>query len=203
MGRTSNARSRLLDAAQRAFWLRGCGGVSVDTLCREAGINKGSFYHFFSSKQAVILETIERHWTQQRERVFEPAFDPSLDGLERIRCFFTLQHAQQAAIFGETGEVPGCPLMNISTELGVLGGEVAESLRRVLDEQAAYVEKALQAALLDGGCTCDVGACARSILSLMAGLLLMARVHKDPALILRGVDSALALARGGSVQAPA
>ena len=40
------------------MYARGCTAVGVDEICRQAGVHKGSFYHFFPSKQALILAVL-------------------------------------------------------------------------------------------------------------------------------------------------
>jgi len=49
------------------MYARGYAAVGVQEICDQAGVNKGSFYHFFPSKQALVLAVIEAH-TQQMQR---------------------------------------------------------------------------------------------------------------------------------------
>jgi len=49
-GSTSNARSRLIEAAGRGFRTGGFGGIGVDGLAKEAGLTSGAFYAHFGSK---------------------------------------------------------------------------------------------------------------------------------------------------------
>ncbi|HSH94300.1 MAG TPA: helix-turn-helix domain-containing protein, partial [Roseimicrobium sp.] len=50
MPRISDAKQRLMDAAQNLIWERSYGATSVDDICAKADVRKGSFYHFFRSK---------------------------------------------------------------------------------------------------------------------------------------------------------
>jgi AcrR family transcriptional regulator len=54
--RGSQTRARLLKAATALFLLRGFGLVTVDDICRAAGVSKGGFYHHFTGKKAVFQE---------------------------------------------------------------------------------------------------------------------------------------------------
>jgi AcrR family transcriptional regulator len=53
-------RSHLLDAARQCFAEHGI-HVSVDQICAKAGVSKGAFYVYFSSKDAAIEALIEDH----------------------------------------------------------------------------------------------------------------------------------------------
>jgi len=54
--RDSQTRARLLKAAKALFLLRGIGLVTVDDICRAAGVSKGGFYHHFPNKETVFQE---------------------------------------------------------------------------------------------------------------------------------------------------
>jgi TetR/AcrR family transcriptional regulator, transcriptional repressor for nem operon len=51
MGRTSEARERLIGTAGDLWHRRSYTDVGVSEICETAGVQKGSFYHFFPSKQ--------------------------------------------------------------------------------------------------------------------------------------------------------
>ncbi len=49
-------RQKLVDAALDLFVKRGYDRVTVDDICRQAGVSKGAFYGHFKSKDQAILE---------------------------------------------------------------------------------------------------------------------------------------------------
>lgn len=53
-------RTNILEAAYRAFGAHGI-DVSVDEICAEAGISKGTFYGYFESKDEAILAIARKH----------------------------------------------------------------------------------------------------------------------------------------------
>ena len=66
MGRTSDAREKILGAGQSLIELRGYSALGVAEICKTAGVPKGSFYYFFESKEALALAVLDRHWDDQR-----------------------------------------------------------------------------------------------------------------------------------------
>ena len=58
MGRTSDARERLIESARELIYARGYNSVGVEEICQHAGVNKGSFYHFYASKRDLVLDVI-------------------------------------------------------------------------------------------------------------------------------------------------
>lgn len=58
-------RERLLDAAKEAFTREGYAGASVDVIAEGAGFSKGAFYSNFESKEAIFLELLERHMSEE------------------------------------------------------------------------------------------------------------------------------------------
>ena len=64
MGRTSDAREKILSAAQSLIELRGYSALGVAEICKAADVPKGSFYYFFESKEALALAVIDEHWAE-------------------------------------------------------------------------------------------------------------------------------------------
>src|SRR3981189_495802 len=59
MGRTSDARERILSAARSLIETHGYSALGVAEICRTAGVPKGSFYYFFDSKESLALAVID------------------------------------------------------------------------------------------------------------------------------------------------
>jgi TetR/AcrR family transcriptional regulator, transcriptional repressor for nem operon len=44
---------------RNCFWLAANAGTTVDAICEKAELTKGSFYHFFDSKEDLALAVLE------------------------------------------------------------------------------------------------------------------------------------------------
>src|SRR5260370_25241673 len=100
MGRTSDAKYKILNAAQSLLELRGYCALGVGEICKAADVPKGSFYYFFESKEVLALAVLDEHWRVQRadwERVLGGDGPP----LERLR---QLVEETQAGLEGREPE---------------------------------------------------------------------------------------------------
>ncbi len=78
------SRTRLLEAGSTVIRAKGYTATTVDDICAEAGVTKGSFFHHFKSKEELVLGAVA-HWNQWTEAVFAEAGYHRLDDpLDRI-----------------------------------------------------------------------------------------------------------------------
>jgi len=61
----AQTRERLLVAARQVFARHGFGGASVDMIAEEAGYSKGAIYSNFETKEAILVELLERYAEEQ------------------------------------------------------------------------------------------------------------------------------------------
>src|SRR4051812_1175076 len=106
MPRVSDAKEKLMDAAQSLIWESSYGATSVDDICAKADVRKGSFYHFFKSKSELEVAALEADW-QKKKAVYNEIFSPTVAPLERLAGFFDFAYRKQAALKEERGAVLG------------------------------------------------------------------------------------------------
>jgi AcrR family transcriptional regulator len=51
---------RILDATERLIAARGCAGVSIEAIVKEAGVSSVTFYEFFADKEACFVAAFDR-----------------------------------------------------------------------------------------------------------------------------------------------
>jgi TetR/AcrR family transcriptional repressor of nem operon len=192
MGRSSTARTRLVASAGRRIHASSYAAASVEDLCADAGVQKGSFYYFFPSKRDLALAAIDDHWAKAVTTILEPAFASDIEPLERITRFFhTVADRQRARV------VRGCPFGNLAAELGTQDKVIRARVRTVFDGYQAYFERALRDAETSGTlCGVDVPSAARALLAYFQGALLLAKTTNDASIIDALADQALNLVSG-------
>ncbi|MDX2110181.1 MAG: TetR/AcrR family transcriptional regulator [Verrucomicrobiota bacterium] len=184
MGRKSTARERLIEVALRCFWENGCASVSVDLICQKAGVNKGSFYHFFPSKTDLLLTTLDDFWTDARTTILEPAFDPQKQPFERIFALIDNTYNQQETLRNELGRTIGCPFCNLAVEMSNLEDIVNLRIESIFGRWELYIEGALQEAFVTGKFNGLPKPTAQVIYATLCGAILRAKVSNNPARIL-------------------
>ena len=76
-GGSEEKRSHIRKAAFRTFRDKGYHQATVDDICRLANISKGSFYWYFSSKQEVFLDILDK-WTIEVTQELESQFQNAI-----------------------------------------------------------------------------------------------------------------------------
>jgi len=78
------AKTRLLNAALHIVRQRGYAATTVDDICREAGVTKGSFFHHFKSKDELALAAIQ-YWEHMTGGLFAQApYHQAADPVDRL-----------------------------------------------------------------------------------------------------------------------
>ena len=81
---TKSAREKLLEAAFTLIRNKGYAATTVDDLCKEANVSKGTFFHYFENKEAFAIEAAN-HWSQVTGEFFETApYHKHKDPFERL-----------------------------------------------------------------------------------------------------------------------
>jgi TetR/AcrR family transcriptional repressor of nem operon len=179
MGRTSNAKERLQRVAFELIWDNSYGSVSVDRICQKAGVNKGSFYHFFKTKADLAVNAYEMYW-HERQPELDRIFSPQVPPLERLSrwCDYLRRRQQEKA--AEFGHVCGCPYSSVGVEMATQDEKVRRKVEELIERHVRYLESAIAGACMDGVIsTPDPKGVARRIYSYALGLLLQARIHND------------------------
>lgn len=179
MGRTSDAKIRLIEAVIELIWTGSYGSTSVDQICERAGVKKGSFYHFFESKTDLAIAGIDYSWLEHR-RELDQTFSPVVPPLDRILNCFRNFRQEQADLFKKHGRVLGCPIHSLGAEISTVDDRLRNKLQEILSQFILYYECAIRdAAAQNLVNTDDAPALARIVFAYSEGLLLHARMWND------------------------
>lgn len=179
-------RARVLQATLKLMWLRGYGSVTIDGICEQAKIQKGSFYHFFRSKADVAAAALEAYWATiqpEMERIFS---EPDVWPIQRIVNFFDSVYDRQLQRSKEGGQVMGCPLVTLGAEVIKHDSLVSAKARELMDRYCLYFEHALEEAQTSGEIPfSDASMKARELYAFLVGSLVQARIRNDLGILQR------------------
>jgi TetR/AcrR family transcriptional repressor of nem operon len=186
MGRTSNARVKLLHVTTDLLWQHGYNSVSVDQICSRAGVKKGSFYHFFSSKADLAVAALEDHWNEQRVQ-YDQIFSAQITPLQRLKHYCAAVYEIQKRYKKSTGKVLGCPFASVGCELSTHDEHIRKKAEEVFDRICRYFETTLRDAAAGGrAAPADLAERASCIHSFILGKLLQAKIENN-AEVLKGL----------------
>ncbi|WP_149549525.1 TetR/AcrR family transcriptional regulator [Streptomyces marokkonensis] len=181
---TDDTRTRLVRTARALIHGSSFAEVGIADLCREAGVHRGSMYHFFPSKEAVGLAVIDANW-ELLKALLEESFDTEAPPLERIDAFIGGFAGMLTAARGRMGAVPGCPIGNLALELSGRPGEASARIAEILTAWQRYFRDAVAEAVLGGHIPAgvDPDTAALRALAYLQGITLMAKAYDRPTLV--------------------
>ncbi|HXM00777.1 MAG TPA: TetR/AcrR family transcriptional regulator [Rhizomicrobium sp.] len=182
-----DTRERLVMTALRLFGEKGYESTSVADVLKAAGANSGSLYHFFPTKQDLLLEVLRRYRDGIGPMLLAPAWEGVDDPIERV---FALLAAYRGALAG-TDCLYGCPIGSLALELHEPDPPVRELIAINFDGWVDAIE----------GCYVDAGtrlprdldrrALAVFTLTTMEGGVMQSRTQRN----LRAFDQSVAMLR--------
>ena len=109
----SDTRNRILSVAARLFEANGFEGTAVAAILREADVNSGSLYHFFPSKEALLVAVLEKYVEVLEPALFGAAERAADDPIERVFALLELYRGRLLV----SGFSRGCPVGDLSLEI--------------------------------------------------------------------------------------
>jgi len=183
MPRVSDARQRLMEAAQNLIWESSYGGTSVDDICARADVRKGSFYHFFKSKADLEIAALEADW-QFKRKCYNEIFSPTVPPLQRLEGFFDFAYERQADFQRKSGSVLGCPYCAVGSEVGIQEDGIRQKVREIFSGVVKYLESAIRDAHAQGLIHApDAKAKAQLLHTYFTGTMSQARIANDLGLV--------------------
>ena len=172
-----DAKSRILKSGARIVNQKGFNGTGLAELLEAAGVPKGSFYFYFKSKEDFGLHLIDyfsRHLRKNADVFYQ---DQDLPYLERIRRVFKWQ----AESFSKADFKGGCPIGNLSQEMGDRNPRFRQKLNKAMStlkkDLAAQLKRAQEAGEIPS--SIDAREAADFIFNSWEGTLMQMKVSKN------------------------
>jgi len=171
----SPTKAKLLDAAQKLILANGFVGTSVDEICKAAQLTKGSFFHYFKSKEELGVELLKRYCASGKEKFKKGCCEEEKDPLKRIYNFLDclIEMAKQ--------NPHGCLLGGMSQELADSHPDIrsicAKGFKDMAEGMTDEFEKAKKIYAPKAGW--NARGLANHLVTLIQGSLLLGKVTHD------------------------
>ncbi|MGD2067851.1 MAG: TetR/AcrR family transcriptional regulator [Gemmatimonadota bacterium] len=168
-------RERLIETARDVFWRKGYHASSVAEILELADANSGSLYHFFPTKQDLLVAVLEWYADNLGTAIVEPARQRADDPVEVV--FAVLDGYRQALLATEL--TFGCPIGNLALEFKEPDPPVRELLALNFTQWCRAVEDALEEAAGRFPDDVDLEELSQFVLTTMEGAVMQARTHRS------------------------
>jgi AcrR family transcriptional regulator len=179
--RKPGMKDRILETADRLFYLQGIRAIGVDTIAAEIGISKRTLYNHFPSKDALIAAYLERRFVQPRPSDKPPA--------EQILGTFDALERRFAA-----KDFRGCPFVNAVAEMGAEDQSVRKIAIAFKESRRLWFRDLLVQLEVK-----QPEALATQLAVLVDGCIAQDLVRNDPAMARAAKDAAKALLKNAGV----
>lgn len=169
-----NTRERLIDTAMRLFHERGYSATGVAAILKEAGVRSGSFYHFFGSKESLLIAVLEKYVELLFPAVMSPAFSQTEDPIERI---FTVLAGYRQMLIGAEFSL-GCPVGNLALEMSTGHPQVRDLVLLNFRNWCAAIESCLNQAADRLPKGLDLKQLSQFVLTVMEGGIMQSRAQQ-------------------------
>lgn len=186
-----SAKDKLIEAAHSLMLTKGFPATTVDEICEAAGVSKGSFYHFFKSKEELGLAVLEAFYKRTMERLMEAEFTKVTDPLARVHAFFDHTEAVSEKLWGR-----GCLLGAFATDLAETNPRMrrrVSALFRVMTRGVAEVLDPAVKAMNANKAKAEKGPSATELaelfIAVIEGAVLLAKAHNDWRHVPKAIES--------------
>ncbi|MFT6533957.1 MAG: TetR/AcrR family transcriptional repressor of nem operon [Limimaricola cinnabarinus] len=152
----TETRAALLRTAMEIGTEKGFSGVGLDEMLKAVGVPKGSFYHWFDSKEAfglAVIDTYGRYFAGKLDRHFG---NVELTPRQRLQAFFDDARRGMA----RHDFTRGCLVGNLGQEIALLPGSFRQALIDTFLDWEARTEACLRTGVEAGEFRADLD-CAR------------------------------------------
>jgi TetR/AcrR family transcriptional repressor of nem operon len=170
----SQTRERLVETARLLFWERGYEATSLADVAHKAQARGGSLYHFFRTKEELLLAVLDRYFELLWPIVIEPVFSRVSDPVERI--FGILDGYRQGLVY--TGCAHGCPIGNLALEVCDDMPRAREKIAKNFEGWRGWIRKCLDEARDRFPADLNREQLAVFVLTVMEGAVMQARAHQ-------------------------
>ena len=181
----SGAKHHILDCGERLVASKGFVGVGLAEILSVAGVPKGSFYHYFGSKERFGEELLVRYLDQYLSRLDTLLKADGTPARARLMRYWSYWNVTQCGIAADGCSEPQagakCLIVKLSAEVADISETMRLTLRDGTDRVVQRIAQCLEEARFDGSVppTLVADATALTLYELWLGASLLAKLRRD------------------------
>ncbi|WP_455853656.1 TetR/AcrR family transcriptional regulator [Pantoea endophytica] len=174
---SNEIRDHILATGQRIMAGKGFSAVGLNEILTDAGVPKGSFYHYFSSKETFGVDMLARYFDDYLAELDATLSQPGLTMAQRLMNYWQLWRESQS--FSD------CQGKCLAVKLGAEVADLSDSMRGTLQTGTAGIiarlADALEAGIEEGSLSIDdkPSRVAESLYQLWVGASVMVKIVRN------------------------
>ncbi|WGS54855.1 TetR/AcrR family transcriptional regulator [Paraburkholderia sp. D15] len=174
---TTDVRENIIAVGQRLIGAKGFSAVGLNEILSEAGVPKGSFYHYFGSKDAFGVALLESYFEEYLADIDQTLAQPDLNMAQRLLNYFR--------IWQETQSFEDCQGKCLAVKLGAEVADMSEAMRATLKRGTAGIVSrlahAIEVGVAEGSLSIDGDrqSVAQSLYQLWLGASIMVKIVRN------------------------
>ncbi|MDN3616835.1 TetR/AcrR family transcriptional regulator [Vibrio gallaecicus] len=174
--KTNDTRQHILDVGYQLIVSKGFTSVGLSELLKVAGVPKGSFYHYFKSKEqfgeALILDYFEQYMT----RIESILIHGDGSDYQRLNHYFT----QWLTVNSGTCNAHKCLVVKLSAEVSDLSDSMRKALLQGADQITFALQECIESGVQDGSIRVkDSQETAQTLYALWLGSSLLSKLNQN------------------------
>jgi TetR/AcrR family transcriptional repressor of nem operon len=171
-----NTREHILEIGQDLILGRGFSALGLSEILARAEIPKGSFYHYFQSKEGFGVALLERYFDEYLARSSQLLTDESIPIRQRLLSYF--------GNWRQLADGSGCQTMCLAVKLAAEVSDLSEPMRLTLAKGMRgitdQIAQAIRGAQSNGQFVADLDAddLAESLYGMWVGASLLTKVQR-------------------------
>ncbi|TDY16655.1 TetR family transcriptional regulator [Paraburkholderia sp. BL6665CI2N2] len=186
---SADVRENIIAVGQRIISAKGFSAVGLNEILSAAGVPKGSFYHYFVSKDAFGVALLESYFEEYLADLDNTLAAPNLTMAQRLMNYWQIW--QQSQSFSD------CQGKCLAVKLGAEVADMSEAMRATLNRGTSGIimrlARAIQAGVDEGSLAVneDPSTVAQSLYELWLGASVMVKIVRN----LQPFENAMATTR--------
>jgi TetR/AcrR family transcriptional repressor of nem operon len=174
---TNDVRENILATGQRLMAGKGFSAVGLNEILAQAGVPKGSFYHYFGSKDAFGEAMLENYFEAYLAELDVTLSQRGLNMAQRLVNYFQVWQQTQS-FFDCQGK---CLAVKMAAEVADLSEAMRLAIKRGASGIVSRLAAALEAGVAEGSLSIagDAADTAHSLYQLWLGASVMVKIERD------------------------